>query len=48
MALATAQATGDSSGHNRGWEGKTKSVKSQNPLPSSYRISKVAEEPFSS
>ena len=40
--------TGGSSGHGRGWEGKTKGVKSQNPLPSSYRISRVAEEPFSS
>ena len=37
-----------SSGHIRGWERKTKGVKSQNPLPSSYRISRVAEEPFSS
>ena len=40
--------TGGSSGHGRGWEGKTKDVKCHNPLPSSYRISRVAEEPFSS
>ena len=28
--------TGGCSGHGRGWEGKTKDVKSQNPLHSSY------------
>ena len=36
-----------SSGHGRGWERKMKGVKSKNPLPSSYRTSMVAEEPFS-
>ena len=36
-----------SSGHGRGWERKMKGVKSKNPLPSSYRTSRVAEEPFS-
>ena len=36
--------TGGGSGHGRGWEGKTKGVTSQNPLPSSYRTSRVAEE----
>ena len=36
-----------SSGHGRGWERKMKGVKSKKPLPSSYRTSRVAEEPFS-
>ena len=44
----TGGGTGGSSGHGRGWEGKTKGVKSHNPLPSSYKVSRVAEEPFSS
>ena len=44
----SGHGTGGSSGHCRGWEGKTKGVKCNNPLPSSYRISRVAEEPFSS
>ena len=38
---------GRGSGHGRGWERKMKGVKSKNPLPSSYRTSRVAEEPFS-
>ena len=36
-----------SSGHGRGWERKMKSVKRKNPLPSSYKTSRVVEEPFS-
>ena len=44
----SGHGTGGSSGHGRGWEGKTKDVKCNNPLPSSYMISRVAEEPFSS
>ena len=36
-----------SSGHGRGWDRQMKGVKSKNPLPSSYRTSRVAEEPFS-
>ena len=36
-----------SSRHGRGWERKMKGVKRKNPLPSSYRTSRVAEEPFS-
>ena len=36
-----------SSGHGKGWERKMKGVKSKNLLPSSYRTSRVAEEPFS-
>ena len=34
-------------GHGRGCERQMKGVKSKNPLPSSYRTSRVAEEPFS-
>ena len=36
-----------SSGHGRGWEKQMKGVKSKNPLPSSYRTSRVVEELFS-
>ena len=42
------RGSGGGTGGGRGWEGKTKGVKSQNPLPSSYRTSRVAEEPSSS